>query len=233
MKINQKVLFYAAVAMTGLFFLFTILVKVVDVQAIGPNGSEVGFATMNAAFFSGKHTWLEIISKIFGILAILTAALMAVLGVVELILRKSVLKVDSPVLVLGALYIVTILFYVFFNFVAVNYRPVPEANGELEASYPSSHTVLAVVVFATAPLVVKRLLSPWPGAKYLGLGFYGLAVLTVVTRMFSGVHWLSDIIGGLFLSAALILWYYVALNYWKGLKRAIRRKQMLSQEEED
>lgn len=229
MKINQKVLFYAAVAMTGLFLLFTLLVKVVDVQPIGPLESKVGFATMNGAFFTGEHKWLTVISKILGILALLTAAGMAVTGVLQLIFRKSLLKVDSQILVLGALYVVMGLFYLFFNVVAVNYRPILD-DGALEASYPSSHTMLGIVVFTTAPLVLSRLLSDWPYVKYVNIGLYAFAALTVICRLFSGVHWLTDIIGGVILSAALLLWYYVGLDFWKAKKRALKRRKELANE---
>ena len=146
-----------AVILTALAMIFTLLVKIVDVQAIGPNGSEVGFAAVNGAVANAlgvKLFWYDV-SETLGYLAILTCLFFAALGVYQLIKEKSLKKVDKRILALGALYAVTVVLYVLFDKVAVNYRPVLE-NGVLEPSYPSSHTVLSLVAFGSAFLLVRK-----------------------------------------------------------------------------
>ena len=205
-----------AAALFAAFILFTVLVALVDVEPIGPEGSSVGFAAINRLFFeltgfsAGWHT----LSNLLGVIAILIAAGFAVLGVLQFIRRKSLLSVDRRILLLGALYLLTMVFYLFFELVKVNYRPVI-LDSELEASYPSSHTMLTVVISVSAIPMLHRLLPDKPRlltASFASLGL--LLALTVLGRMLSGVHWFTDIIGGLLLASALVaLWYSAVLMY--------------------
>ena len=189
--------------------LFTLLVKIVDVQAIGPEGSSVGFAALNGAFASAHEYaggWY-LLSKLLGALAILIILGFAAIGFLELLQKKNLWKVHREILDLGGLYLATLAVYLFFEIVVINYRPVLD-DGELAASFPSSHTVLACVVFLSAAHVLPQLfpaLSEY--RRWILIGGAGLSFLTVLSRLFSGVHWLTDIFGGLFYSAALLFWY--------------------------
>ena len=130
----------------------------------------------------------------------------------QLIRRKSLKKVDFEILALGAFYIVIAAFYVFFELAIVNYRPII-LGAAPEASYPSSHTVLAVCVLGSAIVVVHRKLNSRPWRIAAEAAFAALAVVIVVGRLLSGAHWLTDIIGGLLLSAALVSGYIAALAF--------------------
>lgn len=198
-----------------LFALFTVGVKMVDVQAIGPQKSSIGFATINqaAASLFGVHEIWYTITDYLGYLALAVAFGFALCGLVQLIKRKSLWKVDSAILSLAGLYILVVAFYVFFEIVIVNYRPVL-MEGVLEASYPSSHTMLVVAIMASAPIVLKRLIGQDKAAVGIAQLIASIViVVTVVGRLLSGVHWLTDIIGGVLLAAAIVM-LYVSILSW-------------------
>ena len=198
-----------------LFALFTVGVKMVDVQAIGPQKSSIGFATINqaAASFFGVHEIWYTITDYLGYLALAVAFCFALCGLIQLIKRKSLWKVDSAILSLAGQYILVAAFYVFFEIVIVNYRPVL-MEGVLEASYPSSHTMLVVAIMASAPIALKRLIRQHKAAVGIAQLVAAIViVVTVVGRLLSGVHWLTDIIGGVLLSAAIVM-LYVSILSW-------------------
>ena len=195
-----------------MFIVFTIAVCKVDVKAIGPQGSSVGFAALNGAFaklFPYSGTFYKV-SKLLGYLAILVCAFFAAMGVLEFIRKKSLGGVSNGILLLGALYVCLIVFYILFAKVTVNYRPVLD-DGELESSYPSSHTMLAVCAFLSAAVQLGRAKGSAAFKKITKIVFWALAVLMVITRTLSGVHWITDIIGGVLLSAALLSAYRTGL----------------------
>lgn len=200
-----------------LFLLFTILIKTIDVKPIGPEQSLVGFSAINL-FISQQLgvnlLWYDITSWL-GTAAIAVAFGFAALGLFQLIREKSLWKVDYQILLLGVFYFIVIAFYIFFELVIINYRPVILSEG-LEASYPSSHTMLVFCIMATAMLMFHHYLQ----GKKVWLVITDVVslliiIVTVIGRLISGVHWFTDIAGGILLSAALIALYCFALNYVK------------------
>lgn len=208
MKGKNKAL-YLSIFLIVTFVVWTILVKYVNVEPIGPNGSSVGFSFINGFVkeLIGTNMILYTITDWLGLIPFATVIGFAILGLVQWIKRKSLLKVDSSLFVLGAFYIVVFIAYIFFENVIINCRPVL-INGYLEVSYPSSTTMLAMTVMPTAMIqLIKRISSKkikWI-LKYIILLFI---VFMVVGRMVSGVHWISDIIGGALLSSGLVALYY-------------------------
>ena len=194
--------------MLALFILWTMLVTFVDVQPIGPENSSVGFAGMNGWFhrLTGVHMALYTLTDWLGFVPIATALGFAVLGLCQWIRRKSLQKVDYSLWVLGGSYVLTFAVYALFEVVVINYRPVLIA-GILEASYPSSTTLLTLCVMPTAMHQLGLRIQNTT-AKRLTLGVLGLfAAFMVIARTLSGVHWLSDIIAGILFSTALISLY--------------------------
>lgn len=202
----------AGLAMLALFALFTVLVSVVDVRNIGLDATDIGFAGMNSAFKEsfGRNSMLYYISSFTGALAFVVVALFAALGVYELVTRKSLLKVDYHILTLGILYSVTAVLYVVFDKIVINYRPVYE-DGVMESSYPSTHVLLAIIIYISAIYAVNRLRLDERVRFIASVCFAGLCVITCICRLFSGVHWLTDVIGSVLLGGALVL-IYVGLN---------------------
>ena len=223
----MKKKFITSAVCFGLFLLLILLVKVVDVAPVArAEGTEIGLSKLNFAIHDmfGEHLGWYKLTNILGYLAILIALGFAAIGGLQLIYRRSILKVDKEILLLGCLYVVTILFYVFFEKVIVNYRPIlmPDGTGP-EASFPSSHTVLSCVILGSGLGLVKKYAKKNKTVQLvLTVVFAVLLALIVAGRLLSGVHWFTDIIGGLLLSAALLNAYEGLLLLWK---RSARKKQ--------
>lgn len=202
-------------AMLAAFGLWTAAVQCVDVQRIGPQGSAVGFAAMNRFVhgLTGVHMPLYILTDWLSLVPVLFVLGFAILGLGQWIRRKHLLKVDGDLLILGVFYLAVLGAYGLFEVLAVNYRPVL-IDGVLEASYPSSTTMLVLCVMPTA---IMQLRARIQNAALRGWVVSGIGVFTafmVIARLISGVHWLSDIIGGALLSAALVLLYRALVRCW-------------------
>lgn len=200
-----------------LFVLWTLLIQYVDVQAIGPGESAVGFATINNAFhnLTGVDMLIYTITDWLGFVPLLTMVGFAVLGLVQLIKRKSLLKVDYDILVLGGFYIIVLAAYVLFEVFVVNYRPIL-INGFLEASYPSSTTLLVLCVMPTAMMQFNQRTKNPVLKKAVEVTVLIFTAFMVIGRLVSGVHWLTDILGGAILSGSLVMIYRTVSNMkWK------------------
>ena len=195
----------------GVFALLVVvliaLVRLVDAASIGPEGTRIGLSHLNQAVhgLTGVHMIWYTITDWLGILAILVAAAFGVIGLMQLIRRRSLLKVDGEILALGGLYVVVIALYLFFEKVIVNYRPIIMPGSEHpEASFPSSHTMLVCVIMGSAIQVLHRYVRGRGLRKGLRAACWAVIGITVVGRLISGVHWFTDIVGGLLISAALL-----------------------------
>ena len=207
MERNKHSLITPAV-LFAVFVLYTAAVALIDVKPVGQMNSNVGMATINKALSDaiGVHMIWYDITNILGILALLIAAFFGVVGVIQLVTRKSLLKVDRDIIILGCFYVIVIVCYVLFDHFAINYRPVM-LEDTLEASYPSSHTMLAVCVMSTAICQLKWKMRDEHVSRIVQGVLAVLIVLTVAGRMISGVHWFTDIIGGVLLLAFLVSLY--------------------------
>lgn len=200
---------FIALGFLGAFALWTIAINQVDVQAIGPRGSSIGFATLNGYFhqLTGVHMRLYTITDWLGLVPVAVGFGFAILGLVQWIKRKRIWKVDGSILALGGFYIVILAAYLFFESYVINYRPVL-IEGFLEASYPSSTTLLVLCVMPTAILQLRRRIKTPVLRKAMNTAIAAFIVFIVVGRLLSGVHWLTDIIGGILLSAGLVMLYH-------------------------
>lgn len=201
-------------ALLALFVLFTWALIFVDVRPIGPNGSSVAFAGINRAVHGlfGVHMVLYEITDWAGAAAIALAIGFAVLGLVQWIGRGSIGRVDASLLILGAFYIFIFGAYVFFEFCVINRRPVL-IDGVLEASYPSSTTVLVMCVAPTAMMQFRRLIKRRRLCTAVNTACGLFTALTVIGRLISGVHWFTDIAGGALFSAGAVLLYSAAAGF--------------------
>jgi len=191
----------------GVFAIFTVLVKTVDVQAIGPEGSSVGFATLNGAIAQAlpfNEFWYKI-TKILGVTPFLAAAFFGLLGLLQLIQGKSLKAVDADIYALAISYAATVVFYVFFEKVIINYRPIiKDVEEGLEASYPSSHTLLIIAIIGTALIEISNRIKDEKVCLIVRIVLALIIVVTVIGRLISGVHWFTDIVAGMILGATII-----------------------------
>ena len=195
------------------FVVFTFLVKNVDVKAVGPLFSSVGLSRLNvwAKNLIGTSALCHDISQMLGYLAIAVCICFACVGVYQLVSSKSIKGVSRGIWAIGALYVLLVAAYVFFDRVLiVNYRPVVGERAVLEPSYPSSHTMLALCVFLSASDQIGRLVENRVYANILSALCWLCAAATPVTRLLSGDHWLTDIIGGVLISGFFLCLYLAA-----------------------
>lgn len=197
-----------AACLIAAFVLWTAALRIFDVQAIGPEGSSVGFATVNGFVHSltGVHMTLYTITDWLGLVPVGICLGFAVLGLIQWIKRKGFLQVDYSILVLGGFYLVVMAVYIFFEMYTVNYRPVL-IGGYLEASYPSSTTMLVMCVMPTAILQLNGRLRNPALRRWAAAAIGAFTAFMVIGRLLSGVHWFTDIVGGALLSAGLVLAY--------------------------
>jgi len=208
MKRTGKKRIFVGAGFLAAFVLWTVLVSFVDVRAIGPNGSSVGFATLNGYVhkFTGVNFHLYTITDWLGLVPIGVAFGFAMLGLAQWIKRKSLLKVDRSLLALGGFYMVVLAAYIFFEIVVINYRPTL-IDGYLEASYPSSTTMLVMCVMPTAMMQLHARIENDVFRRCVMISIAVFIAFMVIGRLVSGVHWLSDIIGGALLSTGLVIIY--------------------------
>lgn len=207
MKPKQKSLYASFLCLTA-FVLWTILVHFADVRPIGPQGSSVGFSALNGWFhhLTGVHMALYTVTDWLVLVPIGVAAGFGALGLIQWIQRKSLLKVDKSLFVLGGFYLAVGATFLLFEVLAVNCRPVL-IEGRLEASYPSSTTLLVMCVMPTAAMQLwDRIRKSRPRiCMTVVIGVF--TAFMVIGRLISGVHWLTDIVGGGLLSMGLVLMY--------------------------
>lgn len=202
------------------FVLWTVAVQFIDVRTIGPNGSSVGFATINGFVhkLTGVHMSLYNVTDWLGLVPIFVAMGFALFGFAQWIKRKHLSKVDYSIFVLGGFYIAVMAVYVLFEMITVNYRPVL-INGILEKSYPSSTTLIVMCVMPTAIMQFNSRIKNTALKKTMSFLIAAFIVFMVIGRLVSGVHWFTDIIGGALLSAGLVALYRYAISLnLKGLK---------------
>ena len=209
MKNNGKKILITGLVLTALFALWTLLIQTVDVQPAGQNGTDIGFAAVNLWFhgLTGVHMTIYTVTDWLGLVPIFICMIFGGVGFIQLVRRRSFFKVDADILLLGAYYILVIFCYLIFEMIPVNYRPIP-IDGFMEASYPSSTTLLVLSVMPTLSFQAHRRINNRTLIIIIDI-FAGIfSMFMVLGRTVAGVHWLTDIIGSVLLSSGLYLIYH-------------------------
>jgi undecaprenyl-diphosphatase len=207
------------IALILAFILWTILIRTVDVQPVGVNNTDIGFAAVNTWFhrLTGETMWIYTVTDWLGLVPIVICVCFGILGLVQLIQRKSLKKVDADIILLGIYYILVIIGYLVFEMIPINYRPIL-IDGAMEASYPSSTTLLVLSVMPTLKFQADRRTGN-DTVRWITTAFVILfSAFMVIGRLVSGVHWLTDIIGAVLLSTGLYLVYRSAVAIADGRK---------------
>jgi len=216
LKKNTKRNLCVAFGFLIIFALWTLAVRFIDIASIGPNGSKVGFSTLNRFVhdLTGVNMTLYNITDWLGLVPFAVVLAFAALGLAQWIKRRSIAKVDSSILVLGGFYTVVLAIYAFFEIVPINYRPVL-IEGVLEVSYPSSTTMLVMCVMPTAIIQLNSRIKSLTLKYIISSIIIAFTAFMVIGRVISGVHWASDIIGGAILSCGLVMMYYSTIEATK------------------
>jgi len=191
-----------------LFAVWTLMIQVVDVRPAGQTRTEIGFASLNSWFFelTGVHLDIYHITDWLGLVPILICIMFGTIGLAQMITRKSLIKVDFDIIVLGFYYVIVILCYLLFEMHPINYRPI-FMDGLKEASYPSSTSLLVISVMPTLVFNAERRLKSTKVKKTIGSITAVFTLSMVVGRTLSGVHWLTDIVGSALLGFGLFCVY--------------------------
>ncbi len=208
-------LFVVAMLLLILFAVLNAAILMVDVQPVGPLGSQVGLATVNDSIFRNLGTsqfWYDV-TETLGKISLLVAAGFGIAGLIQWIRRKSLFRVDAGILLMAGLYVVMAVVYIFFEKCIINYRPVL-LDGVLEASFPSSHTMLTLCIWGGAMVYFRQYMWNRPMRTFLCVICIAAMAVMVVGRQLSGVHWFTDIMGSIVLSAALVTLYASLLSVW-------------------
>ena len=199
----------------SMFAVWTAALRLLDVQPIGPEGTSVGFATVNGFVHSltAVHWDLYVITDLLGLIPLAVCLGFGILGLYQWAARKRLRMVDRSILILGGFYVVVMAAFAFFEMVVINYRPVL-INGNLEASYPSSTTMLVLCVMPTLWMQIRSRTKSVTIKTVSAIIIFGFVAFMLIGRLLSGVHWFTDIVGGGLLSAGLVVMY----DYFVGLK---------------
>ena len=220
MKKNGKKQLITGVSFMLVFVIWTWLIQKVDVQPVGQKGTDVGFAAFNCWFhkLTGVHMGLYTITDWLGLVPVFVCIVFGGIGLWQSIKRKNLFKVDTDLIYLGIYYVIVIFGYLFFEMCPINYRPIL-IEGILEASYPSSTTLLVLSVMPTLVLQANRKIEN----RYLKRIIYAFtivfSVFMVIGRLVSGVHWFTDIMGAVFLSTGLFYLYKAVVLILSGDKK--------------
>ena len=210
----------AGLALLVLFGVWTMLIQTVDVQAAGETGTEIGFASINIRFhdLTGVHMGLYTATDWLGLVPVFVCLLFGAMGFVQLVGRKSLRKVDGDIILLGVYYVLVVGWYLAFEMYPINYRPIL-IEGRMEASYPSSTTLLVLSVMPTLVFQTRRRLKSVGAKKVIALLTMLFSAAMAAGRLISGVHWLTDIVGSVLLSGGLFCLYRAAVLLWGGEAR--------------
>ena len=212
LKENEKKCLITGIALTAFFILWTILIQTVDVKSVGVNGTDIGFSKINCWFHSltGVNMTLYNITDWLGLVPVFICVLFGCFGFIQFIKRKSLFKVDKDIIILGFYYVIVIFGYLIFEMIPINYRPIL-INGFMEASYPSSTTLLVLSVMPTLNFQAKKRIKNRWVKNIICIISIIFSAFMVIGRLVSGVHWVTDIIGSCFLSGGLFYIYKSAV----------------------
>ena len=220
MKKNGKKQLITGVSFMLVFVIWTWLIQKVDVLPVGQKGTDVGFAAFNCWFhkLTGVHMGLYTITDWLGLVPVFVCIVFGGIGLWQLIKRKNLFKVDTDLIYLGIYYVIVIFGYLFFEMCPINYRPIL-IEGILEASYPSSTTLLVLSVMPTLVLQANRRIENGYLKRIIYAFTIVFSVFMVIGRSVSGVHWFTDIMGAVFLSTGLFYLYKAVVLILSGDKK--------------
>ena len=212
MKKKEKKSLLIGSIFLAMFTVWTVLIQTVDVQPLGQNGTGIGFAAFNCWFhhFTGVNMGIYTITDWMGLVPVAICLSFAGIGLVQLIKRRSLFMVDTDIRILGVYFVIVFLAYAIFEMIPINYRPVL-IEGRMEASYPSSTTLLVLSVMPALIEQIQRRLSGITAKRIIKIVAIAFSAFMVTGRLVSGVHWFTDIVGGVLLSVGVFMLYKTAV----------------------
>lgn len=207
---TRKTYYILAVISFALFLILTVLLLKVDVTSGGIYGSNIGLSVINIPFRDavGSNKLFYNISKVAGIVGLAACVFVCLMMALRVLRKKSLKVLRRRDIALLALYFETAVFYVIFDKIVINYRPMLKwGETEPESSFPSTHALMAVVIFTSLSYVAADYIKNKLTLKIVqGLCVF-FALTIIFGRALSGVHWLTDIFGGIIFGVGLVCTY--------------------------
>lgn len=172
---------------------------------------------MNDAVFNffGENKTLDKISDVLLIAMLAIVAGFALSGLVQLIKRNKLKKVDSEILaMIPSLLLLVAVYFVFEKIWVLNYRPIL-INGIAEPSFPSTHTLIAVTVLGMTMMALPKYIKNRRQRILIDVLALVAMVAMAFLRVASGMHWMTDVLGGVIFGIDLVLVYGGALRIIK------------------
>ena len=187
-----------------LFITFTVMVRCVDAHYIEDVGY-LGFYTLNMnvnEFVRQQDNHLfDVLTDILLFLSLATVLPFAIIGIHQLVKRKSLAKVDPLIYFMLGAYILSVVHYVTFILTSINASPLSTPD-EIKQSYPSTHVFIFITYLFVALTGLFRYIKMSKVAKISAICVVSiLSIIMVIFRLYSGQHYLTDIIGGVLLAA--------------------------------
>ena len=204
-KQSKSTALFASILLLISSIVFTVAVSFLDVKENPDGGHNIGLSSVNLAFHKTfpYNEVLHNISEYAGYIPVLFALFFALMGAGQALKHKSFKRVDNVLFFLAGYYVIVGFVYLIFEKFCINVRPIM-LDGEWEASYPSSHTLFSITLSASAILVNDIFYAKAKWRRPMNVLAYIFMLSVPVLRLFSGVHWLSDIVGGVIISATLV-----------------------------
>ena len=162
------------------------MILTVDVQPLGQNGTSIGFAAFNCWFhhFTGVNMVIYTITDWMGLVPVAICLSFAGIGLVQLMKRRSLFRVDADIMILGVYFVIVFLAYAILEMIPINYRPIL-IEGRMEASYPSSTTLLVLSVMPALIEQIQRRLSGITAKRIIMIVAIAFSAFMVIGRLVS------------------------------------------------
>ncbi len=191
-------------------FLLLIILLSIDRATITFAGKEVGLSHLNNLVSYKFDDTLDKVSDVLFYFSFSGVILGVVLGIMQLVKNKSLFAVDTKILFFGIFVILAIIFWLVFDKgLKINYRPIDPTEG----SFPSTHVFMTTFFMLAAH---NLLCSLFKGNNIVKYGSLAVAIIFIVLvtifRVSSGMHYITDVIGGLFIGLSF---YFLAFGLGK------------------
>ena len=204
----------------GIVFIFLFLLLMIllnfNKANLGETNTPVGLSSINKLFVTNYVDIYNSMSQVGLYLSFIIIAGFAITGFYQLIKRKSLFKVDLDIILFGVGVIVLIITWLLFDkVIAYNYRPI-YVNKNLEGSFPSTHVLFTTFVLVSAfGISLNREKNNFYNLAILVIAIL-VITLTSLCRVLSGMHWATDVLGGLLLGLG---YFFILYGIFKGLSK--------------
>lgn len=180
-------------------FCFLIILLQIDKAVIAESGKAVGLSHINKLATYSYDSDSSTFSNLLFYATFLIVLGAVILGVFQLIKGKSLKKVDVEIIVFGISIVVAAIFWLAFDkVIKINVRPIDASEG----SYPSTHVFLTTFFL----LMGRMLLLKYKDEKSIKISSLILVIVYIIAmvllRVSAGKHYITDVVGGVFLGLA-------------------------------